>query len=153
MEKLPRHLNVPLLHTSGVTGKLVDLSKKWEAYQNAPQKDQGRLRERFYSAAEALATWLPGRHTPRKKWGSEVIDRLDPRHAKLPGPAKQLHLQLWDGCHKCFEDAAHHKPVLPETFALKVQHLEDFLLDRLRPRTVEDQRVIQDIVREGEADA
>ncbi len=84
MEKLARHLNVPMAQTSGVTAKVFEMSAKYRAIQEAHPDRKEDLRIDFHECAEALAVWFPENHTPRSRWGAEVFDRLDPRGLKLP---------------------------------------------------------------------
>jgi hypothetical protein len=153
MEKLTRHLDVPNAYVAGLVGKVEELVRKRQAFTGAPAEARDAKQAEFVDCAEKLADWFPERHTPRKKWGSEVIDRLDPRSGTLPSPVKQPHIDLWNRCHKTFEDAAHHGSVPADVFDEHLRLLEDFLLERFKPPAVENQRAIEDIVREGETDA
>jgi hypothetical protein len=153
MEKLPRYLNVPHAATSGAYARLHELSERWRTFQAAQEGQRLKRRQDFDACAEALAEWFPERHTPRKQWGGRVIDRLDPGQSPLPRVIKDRQVELWNECHSSFEDAAHHGNAGREDVERSLQRFEDFLHSWLNPQTVEDQRRIEDIIREGEADA
>jgi hypothetical protein len=154
MEKLSHHLDVPNAYRADLIGKINELVKKRLAARDAPAAAREIRLAEFVECAEKLADWFPEHHTPRKKRGGEVIDRLDPRPGELPSPVKQPHIDLWDRCEKVFEGAAHHSSwVTPEILDEQLRLFEDFLLDRFKPPAVDNQRVIEDIVREGEANA
>lgn len=152
MEKLARHLDVPMVQMD-LTGRVRQLAEKYRAIEDSDPQHREKRRTEFQDSAVALAAWFPTQHTTRANWAGEVMVRLDPRGLQLPTPAKQPHVKTWNDCHKCFQDAAHHRAITATEFGRHVQLFEDFLLDRLRPRTVGDQRLIEDIVREGEGDA
>jgi hypothetical protein len=159
MEKLSHHLDVPNAYRADLIGKINELVRKREAVKNAdsaqvPAAVRDSKLAQFVDCAEKLADWFPERHTPRKKRGSAVIDRLDPRPGTLPTPVKQPHIELWDRCEQVFEGAAHHKSwVTADIFDEQLRLFEDFLLDRFKPPAVDNQRSIEEIVLEGEADA
>ena len=150
IEKLARRLKVPMAQTAGLTAKVSEMAARYQAVQSAPSHLRDDRQAEFWASAEDLATWFPTRHTPRMKWGSEVIDRLDPRQLKLPQPAKDAHVETWNRCHKCFQSAAHHQGASGEEFTTHFRLFEDFLIDQLMPRAVDDQRELEDIIREGE---
>lgn len=154
MEKLPRHLNVLGYERISLTTKVRQLADLWKCFKHS-NTDQERIeqRARFDAAAVQLVEWFNDWHTPRKQWGSRVIDRLDPGQAPLPKVIKEPHEKLWGECHGCFEGAGHHHLIAPEVFETNVLHFEDFLIDRLRPQTAADQHRLDEIIREGETDA
>jgi hypothetical protein len=153
MEKLARHLGIEMAQTANMTQRVSDLAAKHKAMQEAEARLVAQRTSAFMEVAVSLATWFPERHTPRRRWASKVIDSLDPRKLPLPDAVKKLQMETWNSVNKTFEQAAHHKAIPAEDFDRHMRRFEDFLLDQLTPRALADHQRLEDIVREGEADA
>ncbi len=151
MEKLPRLLDVPMAQR--LTSRMGATIERWKRMANAPAEQRDGAKAKFCEEAEKLISWYVEQSTERNQRAGAVMDRLDQRKAALPQPAKAPHVATWNACLRVVETAAHHGSVTPEVYEEHVQKLEDFLIDRLRPSAVDDQRTIEDIVREGEEHA
>ena len=169
MEKLPRHLDIPVA-TQPVTVKkqpsLIDkvkaLVQGWKkAKRNSncfgnplwSGKIDGPL-QRYLVRLEEFSLWVETNRPTRKQQTGKVIRRLDPQSRPLPPTIEDLRIEEWDQCHDYFEGVSHHnRDATVEEFVRWLDVLESFLLDRLCPRTYDDRSIIDKIIREGEADA
>jgi hypothetical protein len=79
---------------------------------------------------------------------------LDHRKLKLPKPIKDAHISEWDSYDRFFQGVSHHGHIPTEDeFNGYLESFERFLLDRLKPRTFDDQSVLKAIIEEGERNA
>lgn len=153
MEKLPRSLDVPVAQGAGMTDRVRTLTRAWEKFESAAEpKREARLRK-FLDATKAFAMWFNAQHTSRTQRAGRIIDRLDPRGMTLPAPIKDAHADIWNECHRYFENVSHHREEDLESFDAYLDTLEQFLLDRLRPRTYEDQEALKALIAEAEGHA
>lgn len=156
MEKIPRYLDVPVAQGGGMTDRVTTVSAKWRAtskHKEGTNNYSKKLRE-FIVVVEEFVSWFERQHSSRRERAGHLLDRLDQRKVKLPGPIKDAHASEWNSCHKFFEEVSHHgcQPTRDE-FNAYVDIFERFLLDRFKPRTFEDQSVLKAIIEEGERNA
>jgi len=96
------------------------------------------------------------KHRPRRKEEiASTLRKMDNSGRELPAPLEQLNVRTWDELRTFFLKTAHHsKPACKQKeFNQWLDALENFLLDRLIPRTFEDFEKIDAIICEGESDA
>lgn len=155
MEKLPRYLDVPVAAGSGLTVKVREVVAVWdEAEAQKNTADHPTLRDRFLQAFADFAQWFAARDTGRRERAGELLSRLDHRKLPVPSSIRELRVDEWDQCHRYFEGVSHHTLTTSDgDFDDWAAVLEEFLLDRLRPRTYEDRKVLRDIIGEAENDA
>lgn len=169
MEKLPRHLDMPLAAQPSVVTKRPSMKEKvkallqdWKkAKKNSKCFDKqswsgeidGHL-QKYLTQSEEFSQWVEADHPTRKQQTGKVLRRLDPQSRPLPPTIEDLRIKEWDQCHDYLEGVSHHNPdAMPEEFGRWLDVLEGFLLDSLCPRTYDDRSTIDEIIREGEPDA
>lgn len=155
MEKLPRAVDVPAAQGDGLTVRVRRVHRRWRLYTKISSDGPKRVKvlTGFQTEMEKFAVWFEERDKTRRQIAGQLIDRLDQRKTSLPAQIKDVHVDEWDLCHKYFEDTSHHSKTTIDEFDGWLVTLETFLLDRLRPRTFDDQVALKTIVIEGETDA
>lgn len=87
----------------------------------------------------------------RREMHRSALGRLDPSLSEAPDAVQEAVVNTWMQLSGVFNNATHS--TRPEEFEAAVEAFEDFLIDRLAPRTFEKQAAIADLVREGEGRA
>lgn len=103
-----------------------------------------------------LEAWITRYRNENPRWKSvqgDVLGRLDPALNAVPEPTRTAAVDLWLDLNDFFNGAAHHASVAEATFASRVQEFEEFLGDRLIPRTFAKRGRIAELVREAEDSA
>jgi len=87
----------------------------------------------------------------RREMHRSALGRLDPGLSQAPDTVQEAVVTTWMGLSGVFNTATHSSR--PEEFEAAVEAFEEFVIDRLAPRTFEKQEAIADLVREGEGRA
>jgi hypothetical protein len=153
MEKLPRHLDVPVEVSKGpglnsLSRDLVDAWRKWGPRSS---KDDGSLRNpaKVFAALETFCVAVEADLPTRKEQAAAALRGLDLHPVKLPPSIESLHVSQWRDLEGFFQGVSHHTHVsTPDEFAQYLGALERFLLDRLRPRTFDDLAAIDALLAE-----
>ena len=156
IEKLPSALNIPIPHHSGNLGEKVNiLQQDWEKLnrdskcisENGWAGKIDNPLDSFLQKCGEFFIWKEENRLSRKQRAIEVIRTTDPSYIPMPQQLEKLEAEKWISFHGFFDGASHHqiKPTNDE-FNSWVEHFESFLLDRLRPRTFDDQKKIDEII-------
>jgi hypothetical protein len=103
-----------------------------------------------------LGGWISRYRADNPRWRTfqrDVLGELDPALSEVPELTQAAAVALWLDLHAFFNAAAHHATIDEATFEERLQVFEDFLGDRLIPRTFEKRDRIAQMVKEAEADA
>lgn len=156
IEKLPPALNIPIPHHSGNLGEKVNtLQKQWgkTCHNSDCNSNNGwsgkidRHLEKFLNECKDFFQWKEENRLSRKQRALEVIRSTDPSQFPIPQKLEELESEKWIAFHGFFDGVSHHqKNPTNDEFNSWVGHFEMFLLDRLRPRTFDDQKRIDQII-------
>jgi len=163
MEKLPRYQDVPK-EAKRVTlkDKVQSLRQNWHrVVKNSGCHKEGawsghidKFLKTFLDKTHEFFAWLEQQQPTRKQSAAKILRGFDLLKRPLPEPIEKLRVDEWEKIHDYFELVSHHNnTAIPEEFASWLLVLEQFLLDRLIPRTFEDHARIDEIIREGEGNA
>jgi hypothetical protein len=163
MEKLPRHLRLPVTEPArSRSERLRDHASAWEAAKNASQcwgDGQWRgevddpLRDYLVAEEQFIAEYLA--EAPTRAASVRILVRsLDPLAHPLLEPAEDLWVKRLDRLNRYFEGVAHHQ-ITPSAgdFDGRVEELESFLLDFMLPRTYEIEDALDALIEEAERHA
>lgn len=169
MEKVRRYIPAPLpvpdktsKDLPNMTVKVRELQSLWNKTKKASKSFSnnawsGALDSplgKFLIRTETFFQWVEQERPARKQQTAAVLRRLDPQGHALPAPIENLRIQEWEHYDEFFQDVAHHRINVEEAELLRyIDLIEQFLLDRLVPRTFDDYKVIDEIIKEGETDA
>ena len=162
IEKLPRYLDMPMdvkllnmmetirpFQASWISAKTSAClsNSSWKGEIDSPLQT-------YLEQSDVFFTWLVTNRLTRSQQVGKVVRHLDPQGRPLPSAIEELRIRELDHCRDYFEAVSHHSgETLSEKFDQWLAVLEIFLLDRLSPRTYEDRSLIDEIIREGEANA
>jgi len=156
IEKLPAALNIPIPHHEGNLGQKVnDLEHAWEKACNNSNSysennwdgDVDPQLEEFLISCRDFFHWKKENCLSRKQRAIEVIRVTDPSRISIPQTLENLEAKKWISFHGYFDGVSHHQKTNSiDEFNSWVEHFEMFLLDRLRPRTFDDQVKIDKIL-------
>ncbi|MCL5045047.1 MAG: hypothetical protein M1336_07155 [Deltaproteobacteria bacterium] len=156
MEKLPRRVDLPQeeehVSASGgqnLKGKVQGLSQAYARLKRI--KGDGRLLKRawdkFVEELEAFFQWFTSQRPSRREAARRAFRNLDPHPLSLPEALEDRNLNEWAEMHEFFELTSHHTlSPSSDKFAHWQRVLETFLLERLVPRTFEDEQAIDSLV-------
>ncbi|GER78876.1 conserved hypothetical protein [Candidatus Denitrolinea symbiosum] len=106
---------------------------------------------KFLSLIPTFFDWYDSIRPRRKQVVTRALRKLDPAPVNLPSHIEQEHWQEWQALYSYFAAVAHHeKHVNMEEFQSQVNRLEIYLVTRLRPRTFEDIKDIENLIRRAE---
>lgn len=162
MEKLPRILDMPVLE---MQPKMVDMVRPLQGAWKKATRDSHCFKnpsgsstidnhlQGYLEESERFFEWLKRDRPTRKQQAARALRSLDPQGRPLPGSIENLRVEEWDHCRNYFESVSHHnRETTSDEFSKWTEVLENFLLDRLAPRTYEDFSVLNALIREGESD-
>jgi hypothetical protein len=159
MEKMPEYKDLPLPDRTSLKNRVQELQKDWVVHleqniQGADGVDNAGPRAlTFFKKCESFFLWFEKHHPQRKKSVAKMIRSLDPQGERLPSEIEELRVEEWDTCRDYFINVAHHRrDTTTEEMRKWTDVLERFLLDRLKPRTFEDQKNIADLINEAESE-
>ena len=157
---LPNHLEVP--EERGRLGDFFDwLQGQWsKLLPNRPAKVNAEL----WTGAEIdqpLGVFLGALHDKieiysgvnprRREMHRSALGRLDPGLSRAPEAVQSAIVKTWMDLGDVFNKATHSSN--PEEFEGAVETFEDFLIDRLAPKTFEKRDAIKALVQEAESHA
>jgi hypothetical protein len=157
---LPNHLDVP--EEKGRLGDFfIWLRDRWRSLTSSrPPKVSAELWTGL-TIDRPLAVFLgtlhdkiethAGVYPRRREMHRSALGLLDPGLSQAPDTVQEAAVTTWMGLSGVFNSATHSSN--PEEFEAAVEALEDFLIDRLAPRTFEKRDAIAALVREGEGRA
>ena len=161
MEKLPEHLNVP---TNARKETLKAKARECEdAFNNAQRRSgcygvsggwTGEIDQhlrKMLQRMEKCFQWF-GEHAPRRREEARgALRQLDGTGRPPPEPLEDLNIAYWERIRDYFQRVAHHRVTTTDDEMWKwIVQLEDFLLDRLVPRTFEDFDEIDSLIGDEE---
>jgi len=162
MEKLPGHFDLPLRSKAYSLGNEVNqLDGQWlKTLANTACRGVGgwggqidRSIGTFLGTLEGFFERYRQSRPTRRQERVGLFRRLDPRGLPLPDVIEDSWVKQWDDLNGFFQGVAHHtRATSVDEFSARLAHLEQFLVDRLRPRTFEDHTALDQLIREGEAD-
>jgi hypothetical protein len=160
MEKLPKYLDLPVsAKPLSLKEKVQDLIRRRDkAINNSSchtedgwQGEIDKPLRQFLREMDEFSGWFKESQPTRRQRIAKVIRGLDPSGRALPESLENKQLALWDRCNDFFQGVSHHtKDCTQEAFEEQLSILENFLLDRLSPRTFEDFAVIDKLIKEVE---
>ena len=163
MEKMPEYLDLPVeQNIPSLKQRARELADVWNA--NALKSDccdggqwAGVIDSPLQKTLKKADEFVKGFEEDYPKRRAEVgklLQGIDPMNATLPPPIQDIRISEWEKCRDFFQGVAHHR-IAPTEDQMRnwLNALERFLLDRLCPRTFEDQVVIEDIIEETEKHA
>jgi hypothetical protein len=157
---LPHHLEVP--EERGRLGDFFNwLRDQWrKLLPSRPPKVNGELWTGleidrplgiFLGTLHQKIETYAGVYVRRREMHRNALGHLDPGLGEAPDAVQQAVVSTWMELSGVFNSATHSTN--PEEFEAAVEAFEDFLIDRLAPRTFEKQDAIADLVREAEGRA
>lgn len=156
IEKLPPALNIPIPHHMGNLGEKVNtLQLTWDKTcrnsnnysENEWGGDIDYHLKKFLNSCRDLFIWKDKNRLSRKQSAIAVIRVTDPSNIPMPQQLEKLEAEKWIAFHGFFDGISHHqKNPINDEFKSWMEHFEMFLLDRLRPRTFDDQVKIDEIL-------
>jgi hypothetical protein len=163
MEKLPRYLNVPIKTKSSfaLKAEVHNLRQSWnniKNYQDLPGKNRWRgqinktLRTFLVKVGDFFVRFEQARPTKHIEI-AQLLQSLEIQKQNLPSNIEEINIQEWKNSYDYFTGVSHHRKTTLQELEEYLNTLEEFLLDRLRPRTFEDYAIIDNIIKEGEEDA
>ena len=118
---------------------------QWSGEIDAPLKSL--LSKGLTKFADVVAAMKPPRRSERK----ELLRRVDGGPLPMPEVVEDLRVKEWETHAGFFQGVSHHtRTVQADEFRSMMWQCEQFLLDRLVPRTFDDRADIAAIVREVE---
>jgi hypothetical protein len=157
---LPHYLNVP--EVAGGLGEFFGwLRDAWQSLiSSRAGNEAGELwvettidpaLGRFLEALDDKIETYSAAYPRRRDMHQSALTRLDPGLGQTPDTVQKVVVRTWMRLQDTFNSATHSSN--PEEFEAAVEAFEDFLIDRLAPRTFEKQAAIANLVREGEGRA
>jgi hypothetical protein len=106
---------------------------------------------RFLATLDEKVETYAAAYPLRREMHQSALTHLDPGLGQTPQSVQKVAVERWMRLQDTFNSATHSST--PEEFEAAVEELEDFLIDRLAPRTFEKRDAIAALVREGERHA
>lgn len=154
IEKLPLTFDIPIPHHSGNMGEKVNILKiKWEGTLkkldcNSENEWKGEIDQplkQYLDSSRDFFQWHKEHRLTRTERPKQLSRKLDPSDDPMPSKLENIEAKTWIMHHSHFDGVSHHT-LLPEDYPSWIEHFERFLLDRLKPRTFNDQAEIDKIV-------
>lgn len=158
LDKLPKLLGIAISKVS-MKSKVIELRDVWENYlaqSVVPDRSNkwGDTIElpllRYLEKSETFFTWIDENRSKRKVEVERAIDEFEHSSLGMPNPIKALRIKEWLLYYDYFVKAAHHGTVEPDEFRANQFSFEQYLLDRLSPRTFKDIKEIDELIKQGE---
>lgn len=159
MEKLPELLDVPTkaqkeslkAKVQEIENAYIGTQKKTGCFSTSNEWEgsiDGHL-QKFLVRLGSFFEWFASHHPRRRDELHGVLNRLDGSGRTLPKPLASLNVDAWDQKRDFFQSVAHHRHKGDEReFRQWLDALEQFLLDRLKPRTFDDFAEIDTLLEE-----
>jgi hypothetical protein len=157
---LPNYLNVP--EVSGGLGEFFGWVR--DAWQPLALRRVGKeaaepwvetttdpALEHFLGTLDGKIKTYAAAYPRRRDMHQSALARLDPGLGQTPDTVQKVIVSTWMRLQDTFNSATHSSN--PEEFEPAVEAFEDFLIDRLAPRTFEKRDAIKALVQEAEGHA
>ncbi|WP_378954591.1 hypothetical protein [Pelosinus sp. sgz500959] len=160
MEKASSFLEVAVVkHGIKVAEIITPLCRNWAktAYSSACYKDgkwsgtiDNKLGEALIKVDNFTINWLDDKKNKKADEIGPLLTKLCGVEYPLPQVLNDINWKEWHNLNIYFQNVAHHGQVKEDDFNKKLYELEQFLLNRLAPCSVEDFAIIDSIIQEGE---
>jgi hypothetical protein len=160
LQRLRKHLGVEMpAHDERMGDKVKSLGERWlrvkgrsscltEAGWTGPIDNNLKS---FLTDIELFFGWHETHYPRMRQEIAQVLRKLDRSAISLPSQIEELRAQEWQLYHEFFTKVAHHgKFENHDDFLSWIFELEQYLLNRLQPRTFAEIRDIDAIIQEGE---
>lgn len=152
INELPRHFaDASLKAPDRLSDQVKALASKWRREPRAKNKTNESLSDRFVSELERFFDWEAGNFPARREVARRTVTRFDPSNRLLPQRIEERHAEEWMDIRDFFVRSAHHSPCSVDDFDRWYNAFENFMLDRVRPRTFDNADKIDALIREGES--
>lgn len=154
IEKLPLTFDIPIPHHSGNMGEKVNILKvNWEKALNesdcnSDNEWKGEIDQplkQYLDASRDYFQWHKKYRLTRTELPKRLSRKLDPSDDPMPSKLENIEAETWIGYRNYFDGVSHHT-LITEDHPAWIEHFERFLLDRLIPRTFNDQAEIDKII-------
>ncbi|MGI0060499.1 MAG: hypothetical protein ACREBJ_12110 [Nitrosotalea sp.] len=153
MEKLPEHMDAKTKSES-LRVKVQNLCAVWNKHVKKIKSGEKKIVLTFLQRFEEFLVWFEDSVPKRKEGVSKALKQFEPKGLQLPPPLEEMRVIEWNKIWDYFIYTAHHREKDDlELFLKWKEAFEKFLLDRLSPRTFEDQADLQALIEKGEANA
>ena len=160
MNALPQVLDLPVVPYEQLKAKVRAFVGEWnkrsaktncfkDGTWDGPIDDDLRI---VLESTTALVSWVEQQIPSRRSEAEAILRRLAPTEHPFPSALLEIRTGEWSELLGYFNHYTHHNnDPDPVEFRLKVERLEDFLLEHLEPRTFEDQGEIDRLIMEVES--
>lgn len=145
MEKAPRAVDIAIKLDRKLGEQMKLLCQDWKRVKPLVHEEEGKLcceamsKLEFVKSLEEFLEWYDGNSTSRQDQAKALVRKLDPSGRQVPDPLETHHAKFWGMLREYFIAVAHHgKESDEEEFVGYLSELENFLLERLIPRTFKD---------------
>jgi hypothetical protein len=154
-EYLPTKFNIAIFQHKAFADRQRKLIACWEEH-GKPDAD-GAVNVGRHTFDEEMAAFVEATYevtrTHRTR-SEQLIMRMDVSKRPLPPDLANEHIKEWGLQRAFFVDVCHHRQTTSDDeYDARLRRLELFLLDRMRPRVLEDQAPLRAIIERGEASA
>jgi hypothetical protein len=160
MEKLPAYMDVAMpAHRGSLKSEAKNAQAVWtrSVRQTACRQPDGTWSgqvdvhlQKAIRAVEAFFSWIDENLPRRRDEIDQALTRLDPGGPGIPAPLQSLNITRWQTMQDFFVPVSHHKlQTTAQDLARWAEELERFLLERLVPRTFDDQDEIDRVIAEA----
>ncbi len=161
IEKLPQHFNLRMqAHNEQLGAEVDNACSAWEkARDNSTCTCDGRwigeIDDHLRKCLSTISSFFERfrANAPRRRQEvAELIHTMDPGRGRLPKELEEPNVKIVQSMRAYFTKISHHRETPDSADFFKwLDEFERFLLDRLRPRTFEDQDLIDAVIAEGES--
>jgi hypothetical protein len=149
MEKLPEYLDVATsAQQLSLKSKVRELADAYMGMQKRsscyvpPANWTGSIDyhlAKFLSSAGTFINWFIDHNPSRRQEIRNALDGLAGPGRALPNPLATMNVKTWESIRDFFQATSHHRKSTDELeFSQRLNALEQFLLDKLAPRTFDD---------------
>jgi hypothetical protein len=163
MEKLPNYIDIEIkAHNEKLGDKIQPLKEQWRSTCDKTicfngETWSGKIDGPLASQLKKFALffkWHDENFPRRKEEVITVLRKLDISGHNLPPTLEKLNVEIWVQIKSYFQGVAHHgASENQKDFDQWLDAFENFLLDRLYPRTFTDLDLIDEVILEGDIDA
>lgn len=155
MEKFPEYVDIRIRPPVSMGVKVNELEQQWDrAQESSSKKDDtwtGEIDNKlasFLGNVHIFFAWKKADMPSRTEKVLETLRELDAAQRAMPEPVEKIMAQLWKTLNIYFQKVAHHgnSNTTEEEFRGYLRSLEEFLLDRIDPRTFEVFDEIDDVI-------
>lgn len=156
MEKLPQYLELPIPKNPTTLGdRIRSLHARWKRVERLPGGiiSTNGLLWCFLKELGLFFNDFEHGHTTQREASVILVNELDPAGLPVPKVVQRERADLWQTLRDYFVKVSHHRTNQDVAeMTDRIDAVEGFLLDYLRPRTLDNQAEILSLIREGEGD-